>query len=216
MDPNNPGQNPGQATPPAWGPPPAPDQPGYGAPPPPPPAPYGAPPAPYGAPPAPYGAPPAPYGAPPAPAWGAPAPTSNKGGIGKRLIGIVIVVVVVIGIGAVASVLLPGNSGQVMFSKGSYAVGTNTCKFDSPVTEVTASDPIYMIARLRDDMQPTDQITLTVTKDGQAFFTNTIPAGKKFNCYIEDGAIGPLSAGVYKFTLSVGGKTEAEGTLTIK
>jgi len=202
MDPNNPGQTPGEATPPAWGPPPAPEQPGYGTPPPPPPAPYGAPPAPYGAPP---------------PAWGAPAPTTAaKGGIGKRLIGIVIAVVVVLGIGAVASVVMPGNSGQVMFSKGSYALGTNTCKFDNPVTELTASDPIYMIARLRDDLQPTDQITLTVTKDGQAYFNNTIPAGKKFNCYVEEAAVGPLPAGVYRFTLSVGGKTEAEGTLTVK
>ena len=103
MDPNNPDQKPGEpATPPAWGPPPAPDQTGSVAspspwsPPPAPPSPapwgsppaqsspdqpgwaapppaYGAPPAPYGAPQDPYGAQ-QPYGAPPAPYGAPPAP----------------------------------------------------------------------------------------------------------------------------------------------
>lgn len=102
MDPNNPDHKPGEPAPPtAWGPPPAPDQSGYGAPPspwspppaPPSPAPWGAPPAQsspeqpgWAAPPPAYGAPPPaydapqdqygaqqPYGAPPAP-YGAPPP----------------------------------------------------------------------------------------------------------------------------------------------
>jgi hypothetical protein len=131
-------------------------------------------------------------------------------------LGVVLAVVVLIGIGAAISVVLPNNSGKVMFSKGSYAIGTNTCKFDSPVTEVTSTDSFYLIAHLRDDVQPADQIAIKVTKDGQDYFTNTVTAGTKFNCYVENEALPPLPAGVYNFSLSVGSKTEAEGTLTVK
>jgi hypothetical protein len=222
MDPNDPAQGPADQTPPPDAPYGAPPAPPYGAPP------YGAPPygapsnGPYGAQPnGPYGAPPSdpygasPYGAPP-PAWGVPAAAPAGRGFPRRLLGLVVGIIVVIAIGVVVAVVLPNNAGKVMFSKGQYAVGSNTCRFNAPVTEVTSSDAFYMIAGLRDDMQPADQLTLTVTKDGKDYYTNTIPAGEKFNCYVENGSIGPLEPGVYDFKLSRGATVEAEGALTVK
>ncbi len=210
---------PAPAAPPPWAPPAGqpdpfaqPGQPGQ-------PGPYGQP---YGQPgqpgqPGPYGQPP--YGQPPygdpTGMWAAPpAPSRRSRRPLFAILGVIIVVVILGAIGFVAN--MNSNTGQIMFSKGSYAMGSNTCKFDAPVTQVSTTDPIYIIADFNDTMQVGDSMTLTVTKDGVAYYTNTDTTDTSFNCYVEQGAIGPLPAGVYKMTFTHNGTVEATGTLTVK
>jgi hypothetical protein len=218
MDPNDPGQAPD--APPPYGAPPAspygapPDSP-YGAPPA---SPYGEPPPPpYGAPPPAWGVPDSPYGAPP-PAWGVPAPaTAARKGLPRRLIAAVIAIIVVVVIGAVALAVLRSDDGKVQFSKTAYDQSKTTCHMDNAITTANAGDTIYMIAAFKDTLDAGQSFTLTVTKDGQKSGDSTptsLPT--RFNCYIEQAGINPSDPGVYKFTFSKDGKTEAEGTLTVK
>jgi hypothetical protein len=234
MDPYNPGQTPGEPSPPVWGPPPAPDQPGYGAPPPPPPPyggpaspygtpadPYGAPPAdPYGAPPAPYGTPPAPYGAPP-PAWGAPAPTvPAKRGLGKRiLLGVGVVVVVIIALAIVGMLLSPDHAGKVIFTTDApTADGAKTCGLGNQVTSVTAGTAVYANFFYKSRLS-NETVTLTIAKDGTVIDTSTLTADQAngVDCVESNANLGDLTAGVYEFKLTTaGGETVSDGTLTIK
>ena len=227
MDPNAPGPEPGVPSP--WGAPP-PDP--FGAPPPPygtPPAtdPYGAPPPPaYGTPPPPpppYGAPPpygspTPYGAPP-PGWGAAAPTKSAGsGIVRKLLIVVLgVVAVIIVLGILGMVVLGQDAGKVQFSATAYDQSNATCHMDNPITTASTNGSFYMIAALRDTLEGGQQFTLTVTKDGQSYgqpLTSSLPS--KFNCYIEQNPMSLTDPGVYKFTFTLDGKIESEGTLIVK
>jgi hypothetical protein len=126
-----------------------------------------------------------------------------------------IIVVIAIGVGAMS--LLGGGSGKVLFSKTAYNEGSNTCQFDSPITTASTTDSIFVIADFKDTLKTGDTYTITEVKDGTSLGSPTpITASKEFNCYIEQGDIGPLTdPGVYKFTFTKDGKTEAEGTLTI-
>ena len=128
----------------------------------------------------------------------------------------VIAIVVVVAIGAVATSLLGGGSGKVLFSTSAYNEGSNTCRFDNAITTASTTDSVYVIADLKDTLKAGDSYTITETKDGQALPSTTLTASKEFNCYMEQGGIGQLNAGVYKFTFTKDGKIEAEGTLTIK
>ena len=175
-------------------------------------------PSPYGAPPAsPYGAPPAsPYGAPP-PAWGAPAPIAPaRSRFPRRLIVAVVVIIVVVAIGAGLAVL-NSDDGKVQFSKTAYEQSKTTCHMDNAITTANVGDTIYMIAAFKDTLDAGQSFTMTVTKDGQNYgapIPATLP--NKFNCYMEQGSIKPSDPGVYKFTFTKDGKTESEGTLTVK
>ena len=245
MDPNDPGQTPGGDTPPVWGPPPAPDQPGYGAPPPPlpapygappapfgappapygaPPAPYGAPPAPYGAPPAPYGAPPAPYGAPPAPygappAWGAPPPAA-KSSIGKRiLIGVGVVIIALVVLGVIGYVLTPKHAGQVIFTTDApTASGAATCQLGNQVTTVSAGTPVYANYFYTSKLTG-ETVTVTVIKDGSVLDSSTLSADESngIDCVESSANLGDLPPGVYEWKLTDSkGNTVSDGKLTIK
>jgi hypothetical protein len=145
----------------------------------------------------------------------APAAAARKG-LPRRLIAAVIAIIVIVVIGAVATTLLGGGSGKVLFSRSAYNEGSNTCRFDNAITTASTSDSVYVIADLKDTLKAFDRYTLTVAMDGQTILTNTLTASKEFNCYTEKGGVGQLQAGVYKFTFSKDGKTEAEGTLTVK
>jgi hypothetical protein len=128
----------------------------------------------------------------------------------------VVAIIVVVAIGAVATSLLGGGSGKVLFSTSAYNEGSNTCRFDNAITTASTTDSVYVIADLKDTLKAGDSYTITETKDGQALPSTTLTASKEFNCYMEQGGIGQLNAGVYKFTFTKDGKVEAEGTLTIK
>lgn len=127
----------------------------------------------------------------------------------------VIAAVVVIG-GLVILANLRSGAGVVYFSKTAYDQSSQTCQFSTPVTTLSTADPVFMIASFNDTLQPQDTYTLEVSEDGKAPDTTTATADKKFNCYVEQTALGPLPAGTYKFTFRHNDKVEAEGTLTIK
>jgi hypothetical protein len=153
--------------------------------------------------------------------WGTPtaapaAPAARRGGF-NRLAGIIggIVVLVVLGLGVAFVANLDSGAGKVTFSKTAYHTG-DPCKFNSPITEATTADHVYLVALFKDTMEPGDSWTLTVTKDGQPFKSATDSTTTEFGCYVEQDGIPPLAAGVYVVTFTSGGKIEAEGTLTVK
>ena len=206
MDPNNPGQTPGEA-PPVWGPPPAPEQQlGYGAPPPPPPAPYGAPPAPYGAPP---------------PGWGAPAPTTSaKSSIGKRiLIAVGVVVIVLVALGVIGVVLSPNHAGKVIFTTDPpTASEAQTCQLGNQVTSITAGTPVYANFFYKSRLSG-ETVTLTIVKDGTVLDTSTLTADQSngIDCVESSANLSDLPPGVYEFKLTTSkGETVSDGTLTVK
>jgi hypothetical protein len=160
----------------------------------------------------PPGAPPE-LGTMPPPTW-TPPPTKSGGRAKYVVIAVFAVVVLIAGIVAVA--ILNNPAGNVYFSKSAYDQGSKTCKFDSPVTTVSTSDSIYLIAAFNDTLQPQDTYTLEVFQDGVSKGVTNATADSKFNCYIEKTAMGPLQAGVYKFTFKHNDEIEAEGTLTVK
>jgi hypothetical protein len=113
--------------------------------------------------------------------------------------------------------VLGQDAGKVQFSAAAYDQTNATCHMDNPITTANANDKVYMIAAFRDTLEGGQQFTLTVTKDGQPYgqpVTSSLPT--KFNCYIEQQAMAPTDPGAYKFTFTLDGKVEAEGTLTIK
>jgi len=196
MDPNNqqqPAQQPGWGAPPpppqqpAWGtPPPAPQQPGWGAPP------------------------------PAQPAWGAPPPVQTGGGRSRRILKIVGVVVVILVVGFIALALFGGGSGKVYFSKTTYDSSKSSCSFDSPITTASPSDDIFILADLKDTVPANGSATMEVFKDGVSQGTQPISQGTEYNCYYIKTSIGPLDAGTWKIVITYNGKTEAEGSITVK
>ncbi len=127
----------------------------------------------------------------------------------------VVVAVIVIG-GLVLLANLRTGAGNVYFSKTAYDDTSTTCEFPSAVTTASTTDSVYMIANFNDTLQAQDTYSLEVFKDGASNGTMNATADTKFNCYIEKAPLGPLPAGVYKFTFKHNDKVEAEGTLTVK
>jgi hypothetical protein len=127
----------------------------------------------------------------------------------------VVVAVIVIG-GLVVLANLRTGAGNVYFSKTAYDETSSTCEFPSAVTSVSTTDSVFMIANFNDTLQAQDTYSLEVFKDGVSNGTTNATADTKFNCYIEKASLGPLPAGVYKFTFKHNDKVEAEGTLTVK
>jgi len=130
----------------------------------------------------------------------------------------VVAIIVVVAIGAVGLAVLNSDAGKVQFSKTAYEQSKTTCHMDNAITTANAGDTIYMIAAFKDTLDAGQSFTLTVTKDGQNYGDPSAPTSlpNQFNCYIEHGSIKPSDPGVYKFTFTKDGKTESEGTLTIK
>jgi hypothetical protein len=149
----------------------------------------------------------------PPPGWVQP-PTKSGGRAKYVVIAVFAVVVLIAGVLVVA--ILNNPAGNVYFSKSAYDQSSNTCKFDSPVTTISTTDSIYLIAAFNDTLQPQDTYTLEIFQDGVSKGTTNATADTKFNCYIEKTAMRPSSPGVYKFTFKHNDKIEAEGTLTVK
>ena len=149
----------------------------------------------------------------PAAGW-APPPVKSGGRRKWLVVGVVVAIVVIIGAVVVAN--LRTGAGNVYFSKTAYDQSSTVCSFDAPITTASTGDSVYMIANLNDNLQAQDAYTIEVTKDGVSYLTSPLTADKEFNCYIEKSAVGPLPAGVWKFTITHNNKVEAEGTLTVK
>jgi hypothetical protein len=145
--------------------------------------------------------------------WG-PSPARSGGRTKYVVIAVFAVIVIIAGLFVVANLNSP--AGHVYFSKTAYDQSSNTCEFGSPVTTGSTSESFYMIAAFNDTLEAQDAYSLEVAKDGVSESTTNVTATKKFNCYMEQNAMGPLSAGLYKFTFKHNDKIEAEGTLTVK
>jgi hypothetical protein len=244
MDPNDPGAGPGDQTTPSspetppsqpygepvaspWAPPSQPyGAPQYGAPQ------YGAPPAqPYDAPPAqPYGAPPAPpyggvpYGAPP-PAWGVPVAATRRSPLPRIIALIVVIVAVVVAAGFIVNGLGGLQKGKVLFSTDVPQTGTHSgCSVDHQVTSVTATTPVY--ANYIWTSQPgTATVTLTITKDGQAFsiggqasidFPSDVQGTDCFSDTSDLSQLPGWGPGTFHFSATSGSDVLAAGDLTVK
>ena len=144
----------------------------------------------------------------------APAPTKSGGR--AKYVAVAVFAMIVIIASLVAVVTLRSAGGNVYFSKSAYDMSRGTCQFDSPVTTVSTSDPVYIVAAFKDTVKAQDEYTLEILKDGSSLKTVSEKASSSFGCYVEQGPLGPLSAGVYKFTFKHNDKIEAEGTLTVK
>jgi arginine deiminase len=129
----------------------------------------------------------------------------------------VVAIIVVVAIGALGVAVLNSDAGKVQFAKTAYDQSKTTCHMDNVITTANVGDTIYMIAAFKDTLDAGQNFTLTVTKDGQKYGDSTptsLPT--QFNCYIEQTGINLPDSGVYKFAFTKDGKTEAEGTLTVK
>jgi hypothetical protein len=146
----------------------------------------------------------------------APAPAPAKWGGRAKYVVIAVFAVIVIIAGVVVVVTLRSAAGNVYFSKSTYDTSLGTCQFDSPVTTVSTSDPVYLVAAFNDALKAQDDYTLEILKDGVSLNTTSEKASTSFSCYVEQNSLGPLSAGVYTFTFKHNDKIEAEGTLTVK
>ena len=135
------------------------------------------------------------------------------------IVGLIVVglaFVAALGIGALGLVAASnGAPGEVTFSRGAYQSG-GSCRFDAPVTQVTSSDSVHMIASFKDMVHPSDSIQLTITKDGATFAQGSETATATFDCYVEQHPLDPLGPGVYKMKFTRNGTVEAEGTLTVR
>ena len=145
--------------------------------------------------------------------WG-PPPAKRGGRVKYVVIAVFAVIVLIAGLVVVA--ILNPPDGHVYFSKSAYDQNSKTCEFGSPVTSVSTTDSFYMIAIFKDTLEAQDTYSLEVFKDGVSEGTTNATASTKFNCYMEQNVMGPLPAGVYKFTFKHNDKIEAEGTLTVK
>jgi len=247
MDPKYPGQNAGGPTPDPWAQPPAPGQPpdpwAQSPAPGQPPDPWAQPPAPgqpqppaqpdYGQPP--YGTPPAglpPQGWAPTPGfdpsqpgygqpWG-PVPAPKKSILPKVIGAIVIFVIVIVGLFAALLILNPSHAGEVVFTTDAPTSGSaKTCQIGHQVTEVPVGTPVYAIYFYKDRLS-NETVSLTVTKDGQAFIPATALTSDMTNgidCLEDTSNLGELltGAGKYEFKLTTSsGDVVSDGTITLK
>jgi hypothetical protein len=154
----------------------------------------------------------------PAPQWDSvpagAAPASPRGRAWAAIIVILLAAIVVAG--AIVVVVLRSPIGNVYFSKTAYDTTSGTCQLNSPVTTISASDRVYLVAVFADTIQAQDDYTLEILRNGVSLGTRNVTAEAKFSCYVEQSSLGPLSPGVYVFTFRHNDKIEAEGTLEVK
>ena len=195
MDPSGYGQTPPPTPPPDWS---APGQPGQ--------------------PPSPYGQPPSPYGQ-PAGMWAAPPPVKRSPL--PRIIGVLVTLAVIAGVAFyfVSNAKVP-DAGKVVFSSDKPVAGQSTgCKVDHQLTTVAAGTPVYA-TYIFTSKQGSDPVSLTITKDGSPFLPATAMDATDTNgydCFADTSDLSqiPFDAGSYQFTLTSGGNTISQGTLTV-
>ena len=204
MDPSGYGQTPPPPppTPPDWSQPSQPsppDQPGQ--------PPYGQPP---------YGQPP--YGQ-PAGMWAAPAP-ARRSRLPLIITGIVVLVIIAVaGLFAVSYLKNHQDAGKVVFSTDKPVAGqTVGCSVDHQLTTVAAGTPVYP-TYIFSSRQGAAVVSITVTKDGASYLPATempVTDTQGLDCFADTTDLSTIfQAGTYKFTLTSGGTTIAEGSLTV-
>jgi hypothetical protein len=127
--------------------------------------------------------------------------------------GILLVAIVV----AAGIWMLRTPAGHVYFSTDPYDQQGGLCQFGAPITSASSTRPFYMIAFFADALARGDDYSLTITRDGAAYRdSGALSAEAKFQCYVEQDALGPLDPGVYRFTFIHGDRIEAEGSIAIR
>ena len=193
---------PSQPSPPDWSQPSQPsppDQPGQ--------PPYGQPP---------YGQPP--YGQ-PAGMWAAPAP-ARRSRLPLIITGIVVLVIIAVaGLFAVSYLKNHQDAGKVVFSTDKPVAGqTVGCSVDHQLTTVAAGTPVYP-TYIFSSRQGAAVVSITVTKDGASYLPATempVTDTQGLDCFADTTDLSTIfQAGTYKFTLTSGGTTIAEGSLTV-
>lgn len=210
MDPSGYGQTPPPPPPPPpdWSQPSPPDQPGQPGQP----APFGQPP--FGQPP--YGQPP--YGQ-PAGMWAAPAP-ARRSRLPLIITGIVVLVIIAgAGLFALSYLKNHQDAGKVVFSTDKPVAGqTVGCSVDHQLITVAAGKPVYP-TYIFSSRQGSAVVSITVTKDGASYLPATempVTDTQGLDCFADTTDLSTIfQAGTYKFTLTSGGATIAEGTLIV-
>jgi len=125
---------------------------------------------------------------------------------------------VVVAIAASAALVrLRSPAGHVYFSASAYDQSSGRCQFTAPITAASSTETVWLIAYFDDTVAAGSTYSLAITRDGAAYrSTGQLQAAQAFQCYVEQGAIGPLDPGVYRFTFSHDGKVEADGSITIR
>jgi hypothetical protein len=149
---------------------------------------------------------------------GSPGVASGHHGLVRRVTvlataGILLVAIVV----AAGLWMMRTPAGHVYFSTDPYDQQSGRCQFGVPIASTSPTRPFYMIAFFADALARGDDYSLAITRDGATYRdSGKLSADSKFQCYVEQDALGPLDPGVYRFTFTHGDKVEAEGSITIR
>jgi hypothetical protein len=145
------------------------------------------------------------------------APSGYRGRV-RRVTVLATAGILLLAIVAVAGLwMLRTPAGHVFFSADPYDRQNGGCQFGTPVASMSSTRPFYMIAFFTDALARGDDYSLTITRDGVTYRdSGKLSADAKFQCYVEQDALGPLDPGVYRFTFTHGDKVEAEGSITIR
>ena len=166
--------------------------------------------------PGPYGQPP--YGQ-PAGMWAAPPP-ARRSRLPLIITGIVVLVIIAVaGLFAVSYLKNHQDAGKVVFSTDKPVAGqTVGCSVDHQLTTVASGTPVYP-TYIFSSRQGSAVVSITVTKDGSSYLPATempVTDTQGLDCFADTTDLSTIfQAGTYKFTLTSGGTTIAEGTLTV-
>lgn len=167
--------------------------------------------------------PPAGWGQPgqPAGAWAAPAhaPAPNRSRFPLAIGGALLFILVVGGLYALNVLTThPADSGKVVFSTDKPVTEMKGCSPANQVTSVMIGTPVYAWY-VFSSRQGSETVSLAVTKNGAGYlpaYDMPISDTNRRDCFSDTSDLSELfEAGTYTFTLTSGGKTIAEGTLTI-
>jgi hypothetical protein len=151
--------------------------------------------------------------------WAAPPPARRSPL--RRIIAVVVVLVLLAG----AALYVLGNmqvqdAGKVVFSTDQPVAGQNTgCKVDHQVTTIAAGKSVYA-TYIFSSKQGSGVVYLSITKGGSPFLPATAmdtSDTQGYDCFadISDLSTIPFDPGTYIFTLTSGGQTISQGTLTV-
>ena len=151
--------------------------------------------------------------------WAAPAPAPNRSRLSIAIGGVLVVLLIGGGLLTFNYVQVHKDAGKVVFSTDEPVVGeTAGCSPGNQVTSVKVGAPVYA-TYVFSARQGSETVSLTITKDGAEYLPATDLATSDtsgWDCFSETTDLGQVfEAGTYKFTLVSGGKTIAEGILTV-
>jgi hypothetical protein len=154
--------------------------------------------------------------------WAAPAPAPRSRSRLPLIIGVIVAIVVLAGAGLFAYSYIRNNAdaGKVVFSTDKPVAGQTTgCVVDNQVTSVPVGTSVYATYHFS-SQQGSGVVDLSITKDGATFLSPwPMPTSdtQGYNCVADDSDFSTIftDPGKYTVTLTSGGTTVAQGTLTV-